>query len=362
MVVVESVRGAGLAEDQGLLSQEEIDSLLKAISTESEKGDSGSTAAPKTDNVKRYDFRRPDRFSKEQMRALRMIHENWARRISISLSAYLRTSGEVNLADIDQGAYTTLVQQLPDQGVYYIISLFPLPGHFMLYVSLDLALVMIDRMMGGPGIPFKRQSGLSDLEIELLKMVSDKILADLQAAWEGTVSMRPRIDDISLNLLMTPIALPTDAVVLVSFEVRMKGNVGAMVLALPYSVLKPISNTLSPYTWVANAQPEMRTGNTKNRDELQAGLNKVRMPVSVLLGSANLSVEELTSLEPGDVLPLDTATDSPVQVLINGATKFLGRPGLHGRKLSVQLSERIEREIPFSEQTELSRIAFEELK
>ena len=332
-----------MSEDSGLLSQSEIDALLAAISVEGEPSPPVELQpqAP-SKAIRNYDFRRPERFSKEQVRALRMIHESWARRISISLSAYLRTSVEVNLSDIDQDAYTSLINHVPDDGVYYIISPLPLPGHVLLHMSLDMAMIIVDRMLGGSGSVLKIQRSLTELEIGLLQSISDRIMTDLQEAWAATASIRPRVDDISLNLLLIPIALPSDAVIWVSFEVRIKDIATGMVLGLPYSVLKPIGARLSPYTWLANAEPDLSGEKSEHQQDVERALTEVKLSLSVLLGSTQLSIEELASLQRGDILMLNTETDAVCPVLINGHVKFFGRPGVQQRKLAVRVEELVE--------------------
>ena len=193
----------------------------------------------------------PDVFSKEQMRALRLIHENWARRISVSLTSYLRGSVEVDLADIDQGIYVSLAQQLGVSGIFYVIGLGSLPGRFMLHMPNDLAMKIVDRIMGGPGLNIESSRDLTELEVDLLTQVVERLITDLRESWSGTILLNPRIDDTALNLMLVPIALPADAIVTVTFEVRVRGLASSMTMGLPYPVLKPIAARLNPYnTWV----------------------------------------------------------------------------------------------------------------
>jgi flagellar motor switch protein FliM len=350
-------------EDQSLLSQAEIDALLAAVSGGgNEAKESFSPASPTAaasagkqvpaDNIRRYDFRRPDRFSKEQMRALRMIHETWARRVSVSLSAALRTSVEVNLADIDQDSYTSLINHVADQGLYYIVSLLPLPGHLMLHMNLELAMIAVDRILGGPGAIWKAQRGLTELEIELLRNMSERMLADMSEAWAMTLPVRPRVDDISLNLMLIPIALPTDAVVWITLEVRVKGTTNSMVLGLPYSVLKPIGGRLSPYTWLAADEAERTDANKLHKRDIARALNRVTVPVSAQLGSAQLSLEELAALKAGDVILLGITTDALCSVLVNERQKYLARPGTQRRHTAIEVVEITDQNLPPPEELE----------
>jgi flagellar motor switch protein FliM len=326
-------------DNPGLLSQSEIDALLSAISNEENATETTAPAEAPNDKAKRYDFRRPDRFSKDQMRALRLVHETWARRASVSLSAYLRTSVEVTLSDIDQGMYSSLAQQLPERGIFYVISLAPLAGHFVLHMNIELAQMIADRLMGGPGTVSETDRRLTELETGLLRGTTEKLLYDLQEAWSNVVIIRPHVDDVSLNLMMVPIALPTDAIVWSSFEVRAKGSTSGMTLSMPYPVLKPIAGQLSPYTWVNNPETGLSGEKSQSRYDLEHQLSRLRLPITVQLGSAEVSLEEMASLRPGDVLPLDLPVDGLCPVLVNGFHKFLGRVGTINRKLAVRVAE-----------------------
>ncbi len=273
------------------------------------------------------------------MRALRMIHETWARRVSVSLSAYLRTSVEVNLSDIDQGMYANFIQQLPDQGVFFIIGLNQLAGHFMLHVNADMAGMIVVRLLGGPGNIEKVDRRLTELEINLLRGTVDKLLGDLQDAWASVPAVRPHIDDISLNLLLVPIALPTDAIVWASFEVRAKGSATSMTLGMPYPVLKPVASQLSPYMRAMSPDSSLFNETRQHRQNLEAHLDRLRVPVAVQLGATEVSLEELAGLQQGDVLPLDLPTNGLCPVMINGSRKFMGHVGVLHRKLAVLLTD-----------------------
>jgi flagellar motor switch protein FliM len=337
-----------VSDEQLLLAQEEIDALLSALNPEASPKPAavpltpvvaGPTAGEANGEVKVYDFRQPNRFSKEQMRALRLIHETWARRISVSLGAHLRTAVEVNLADIDQGVYQSMVQQIPDTGVFYIINPVPLPGRFMLYVTLDLAMVILDRMMGGPGTVSGPRRALTDLENSLLRSIMEKVLVDFQEAWANTAEIQPHIVDISSSLLLTPLALPTDSMLWMSFEVRIRGAACAMVLGLPYASLKPVANRLSPYNWIANSEqnPHESSHQLQRRVETTLGLTKTS--VSVILGATVLSLQDMSSLTPGDVLPLNKRAGELCDILVHGRLKYRGRPGLQRHRLAVQVEE-----------------------
>jgi flagellar motor switch protein FliM len=339
--------------DQELLSQEEIDALLAmlpqdgsplppAISQEGKGGETsspGSPAAP-SEPIRRYDFRRPDKFSKEQVRTLRMMHESMARRLTLSLSAYLRAAVDVTLADIDQEIYANFVEQMPSPAIFHVVSVKPLPGHIIFYTGMDLAYMIVDRLLGGPGTRLNTNREVTELEMMLISGVINKVLEGLQEAWSGVAQIRPRVEDTAVNLLFVNVALPSDPTVWVAFEVRVKQGTGTMAMGIPYSVLKPISGRLSPQTWIAAAEPRA-SDNEEERAYLQSHLNHVRVPISVCLGTTEISLRELVSLQKGDVLILQTKIKDELPIMVNQEVKFTGRPGQRGNRLAVQVSSLI---------------------
>jgi flagellar motor switch protein FliM len=332
-----------VAENPGHLSQNEIDALLATIgSDEVEEKPEQEEAPAEQRHIKVYDFRRPDVFSKEQMRALRLIHENWARRISVSLTSSLRGSVEVDLADIDQGIYVSLAQQLGVSGVFYVIGLGALPGRFMLHMPTELAMKIVDRIMGGPGVNIETSRDLTELEVDLLSQVVERMATDLRESWSGTILLNPRIDDTALNLMLVPIALPADAIVTVTFEVRVRGLASSMTMGLPYPVLKPIAARLNPYnTWVKSDSIKTEDADRQRR-QLQRSVETVTLPVAALLGSTHLSVADLASIQPGDIIRLSTPANALCEVQVNGQTKFYARPGMRRRQVCAQIEGVVE--------------------
>lgn len=344
--------------EQELLSQDEIDALMSMLpqdgsplpeeDTEAEeiaegKDPSSASNTKALENLRRYDFRRPDKFSKEQIRTLRMMHESMARRLSLSLSAHLRTSVDVVLADIDQGVYASFIEQLPSPAIFHIVSMKPLPGHVVFYMGMDLAYMMVDRLLGGPGTPPQTNDGreVSELEVALLNGAMKKVLETLQEAWSGVVQLRPRVEDTALNLFFVNIALPSDPTVWVVFEVRVKQNAGTVAMGIPYSVLKPISSRLSPQTWIAAAEPKA-SENDEEVEYLVRHLQSVTIPVSVELGRSDITLEELVSLQEGDVMVLETKVNDNLPIMVNQKTKFKAKPGQQGKRLVVQISDLVD--------------------
>ncbi|GAB4558624.1 MAG: flagellar motor switch protein FliM [Anaerolineae bacterium] len=324
------------------LSQEEIDALLAMLPADDEPLSSPPPQPAPDASVKRYDFRRTDKFSKEQIRALRMMHENLGRRMAISLSAYLRSPVEITLADIDQGTYATFLSQTLGPAIYNIVSLKPLQGQFVLEIGASLADVIIDRLLGGPGRAWERHREFTDLELALLQGAVSRILDSLAEAWSAVLTVTPKVEETLLNLYFVQVSLLTDATVWVVFEVRVGQVNGYLRLGLPYALLKPISAKLSPHAWIAGSEMSRDEGHATDREALVANLYQVPVEIIAVLGEADTPVEAITALKPGDVIPLDSAANRDIKILVAGIHRFWARPGVRGTRLAVEITRLVE--------------------
>ncbi len=330
--------------EREILSQEEIDALLAMLPAEGEAVEAAPAAptqAPSTpaqDNYRRYDFRRPDKFSKEQMRALRMMHENMARRMAISLSAYLRTAVDANLADIDQGTYAAFLSQMVGPAIYNIVSLKPLQGQMVLEIGATLADVIIDRLLGGPGRAWERHREFTDLELSLLEGVVLRMLNSLSEAWAAVLSVTPQVEETLLNLYFVQLGLLTDATVWIVFEVRVGQVSGHLRLGLPYSLLKPVSAKLSPQAWIAGVEAAPSGERVVDLRNIITHLLDVPVELVAVLGEVKMTLEHLNALKVGDLVPLDAAAHQDIPVLVGSKRRFLARPGTRGNRLAIEIT------------------------
>lgn len=345
--------GAHLSD---ILSQTEIDDLLNSLSSDS---DNPAAPAPKpaqpspaaaggpsfagyqpdgkggrkSINYELYDFRRPDKFSKEQLRTLQMLHDTFARLAGSSLSAYLRHQVSIDLISLEQVPYEEYLRSI-NQSVFTIMSLPPLTGQAVLEIEFGLVFLMIDRLLGGPGRNISRNT-LTDIERPLVRQTIERMFSALKTAWEGIVIVNPGVEGMETSAQFVQIAPPTDIVVTILFEVRIGNARGAMSLCVPYLVLKPITTKLSAQKWFVSTN---RKHNPAYRKQLSAQIQHSKVECSVRLGNARLSIEDFLSLKPGDVVRLDQKTESELPLLISDTPKFEGRPALNGKKLVFHVS------------------------
>lgn len=334
-----------------ILSQEEIEALLNSLNTEEFTAEPAqqpavrqpapapglgplSPDAPRIEGPRNalayevYDFRRPDKFSKDQLRTLQMLHETFARLAGSSLSATLRTPVNIDLISLEQVPYDEYLRSI-SHSVFTIMSLPPLTGQAVLEVEFGLVFTMIDKMLGGPGKGISR-TVLTDIERPLVRTVIERMFGGLKSAWEGVVIVNPSIEGMETSAQFVQIAPPNDIVVTILFEVKIGSQRGAMSLCIPYLILKPITTKLSAQKWFAagNKKP-----NAASRRLLTTQVGQAQVDCAVHLGNARLAVQDFLRLQPGDVVRLDQKTSHDLRLLVGDIPKYEGKPALQGKKL-----------------------------
>lgn len=332
------------------LGQSEIDALLNGLSNEAEEDDLMSFAvspatpasllSPLRSAVKLYDFRRPDKLSKDQVRTLHLIHQNLARLIASALSAKARVVVQASLTAIEQRLYREYIDQVTEPSALSVVAMDPLPGKAIIEMSMDIGYLIIDRLLGGPGKPMPRGRTTTEIEVTLLKSIVTSLLFALSETWDGIIAFQPRLEDTTINPQFVQIALPTDVVAVVSFEVRLMGVTGTVNLCIPHTVLEPIIPQLSTEMLLSR-----KIENTTDQvSAISSHLSNVEIPVSVRLGDARITVNELLELDVGDVLTLEASVNSQLTVTVEGKPKFHARPGSVSSHYAVQITEVLEEE------------------
>lgn len=339
-----------------ILSQAEIEALLSSLGGESESigvpagvatdlaasrrgaGAPGPRGAGRSSvSYEIYDFRRPDKFSKDQLRTLQMLHETFARLAGSSLSAYLRTQVNIDLISLDQVPYEEYLRSI-SQSMFTIMSLQPLSGQAVLEMEFGLAFAMIDRMLGGAGKAVNR-AVLTDIERPLIRQLIERMFQALKSAWEGVVIVNPAVEGMETSAQFVQIAPPNDIVVTILFEVKMGAQRNAISLCIPYLLLKPITTKLSAQKWFANSN---RKHSPAARRMLSHQVQQTAVDCHVELGRATVSVRDFLALKPGDVVRLGQRTANDLNLLVHDVPKFGGKPALQGKKVVFTVSDTLE--------------------
>ncbi|MGI9256823.1 MAG: flagellar motor switch protein FliM [Salinispira sp.] len=335
-----------------VLSQDEIDQLLTAISS----GDVGVTedqitTQQDTRKIKIYDFKRPDKFSKEQMRTVSIMHETFARLTTTSLSANLRSLVQVHVASVDQLTYEEFVRSIPNPATMAVINMDPLKGSGILEIDPSITFAIIDRLFGGQGEEIKVARDLTDIETTVMEGIIVRILGNMREAWNQVVDLRPRLSQIETNPQFAQIVPPTEMVILVTLETKVGEVDGMMNFCIPYLTIEPIISKLSAQYWYSAVR---RGTTTENMRILRERLATINVDIVAEIGRTNLSVREVLSLHSGDVVRLPNVRISDEMNLnVGNRTKFLCKPGRQGKQIVVQIVKQLE-DIEQSEFEELA--------
>jgi len=300
-----------------ILSQDEIDALLGSAATlQSASGDSPTGPSK---SYFTYNFRRPDRVSKEQIRSLHFMHDRFARNFAQSLSAYLRAVTDVAIVSVEQFNYSEFLMSLPDPTAFYAISLQPFDGMAALELSPSVAFTMIDRMLGGNGSTSAPNRGLTEIEQNVIDAVVRLLLENITELWKPVGGLQFAIHARETRPQMLQISAPNEIFILLVFDVRVGDARGMMNLALPATVIEALGSSFSQ-GWARHRKEQSDV----DRARLTENLGRIPMPITGLLESSFLA-GDLLQLQPGDVIALGRDISEPIDLKVNGSSKFAGR-------------------------------------
>ncbi len=286
---------------------------------------------------KLYNFRRPDKFSKEHLRALQDVHREFSRQLSLVLTAYLRMRIEIEVVSTDQLTYDEFIRSMPSPMTVGIFELNPLPGQILLGVSFEILSVIVDRMLGGLGLSENRQRELTDIEEALAKKVIERIVKNLETAWSNIVPVQGQVVGLDNNYQTVQVAATGEIVALITFEIQIAGkHFGLMSLCFPYPVLETVLANLSTQH-IFQAKGIIAT--TEERQKMIQKLNTSNVDLSVIFDPTDITLGEFLDLKEGDIIKLETRTTDDLIVKVNGEKKYFARPGTLNNKVSVKITE-----------------------
>lgn len=335
-----------------MLSQAEIDALLNgAIELEQPNkedrvnlaqliGRQPEEPAEKPESeakVRPYNFWSPDRFSKEQMRAVELVHEDLAERLTASLPSFVRANLRPRVVHTEQGRFHDFLNDLTPGTLFHILVLAPLPGQTVLTISPDINTVILEQRLGGKTEHKSAERPLTEIDQLLLRGLAEHMLNDIKAAWSKVVSIEPRLEDSTINQHWVQMTMGQERVMLITFEMSLPEFTGTMNIYIPFAALKPIANVLNPHAWIAGNKDQ--TTDEETRKAALDGVSRVNIPLRVLLGHADLSLGDLIDLEVGDVIPLNTGTAEDLEVQVVDRTRFKARVGRLGKSLAAMVTD-----------------------
>jgi flagellar motor switch protein FliM len=321
-----------------ILSQEEIDALLSAL--EAPEVVTSAGAAKGTRRIKDYDFKRPDKFSKDQIRILHMVMEAFARSWATFLSGKLRALVYIDISSIDQLPYEEFIRSTFTPSVISVFVMQPLEGNAILDISIPVAFAIIERLVGGGGTADTAVRELTEIEEALMEGVVSDALRVFRTAMSDIVEINPRLDAIEYNPQFTQIVPPSEMVLFVSMEVRMGDNRGMVGVCLPYVMLEPILTELSTERFFKRAK-EGQTEQHQHADLIIRTLEPTFLDLRVEIGKIDLTVRQVLDLDRGDIITLPARLNDLFRVYLgeDPTPRFLARPGILGRHKGIEIMD-----------------------
>jgi flagellar motor switch protein FliM len=322
-----------------VLDQSEVDALLSAVDSvatlpppaapaaDAQAGPAPTTSSfprprPRQD-VRTYDFKRPERVSKDQMRALEAIHEGFARNFGASLSGFLRTIVEVRVATIEQLTYSEFIHSLPNPTCFNLLNAAPLQGQLCLEISPLIIYPIIDRLLGGSNAElFIPQRPLTSIEWRLVKRITDRAVANLSEVWSNLVQVHFELAETESNPHLVQIVAPNEVVVVIGLELKMGNRAGTMTLCFPFNVIEPVMGKLATQSWLAY---QRKAGSEQHREKITNHLKTAEVELRAFLAETKITVNDLLQLQPGDIIPTTKAANCELLLQVEERNKFTGR-------------------------------------
>jgi len=326
-----------------VLSANEVEMLLSAME------DSGTAPPPpapadepetprkrgKDKKDMPYDFKRPERVGKEQMRALQSLHEGFARNYGAALSALLRTIVEVKLASADQMTYSEFVFSLENPTCFNVLRAEPLEGNLVLDMNPSIVYPIIDRLLGGgkEAAPPARRP-MTEIELRLMSRTTDLFLEELKGAWEHVLSLRTEVEKVESNPQLAQIVPPNEVIVLISFEVSLADVRGMFNLCIPYNAIEKVSSELANNSWVSYSP---LSNDQKTVESIGNQLEGSSVELVVTLAETRLRTADMIGLRVGDIITTDKDVRTPLDISVQGVPKMTAQAGTFKGHKAIQV-------------------------
>ena len=328
-----------------ILSQNEIDDLLKALNT----GEIDVTEyqnAKSEKKVKNHDFMRPSKFAKDHIKTLNIIHENYARLLTNFLTGYLRTLINVDVITVEALPYKDFSKSVPNPAIFGIVDLIPLNGSIIYEIAPQVAFALVDRILGGTGISVEKVREFTEIELAIIERVMVQMLNLLKDPWANVIQLKPRLERIETNAQFAQLISENEMVALVTLSAHIGDTEGMMNICIPHIAVEPIVSKLSTKFWYSMEEKEK---NGESKQLIQSRIEKTAIPVKAILGRNTITVGEFLDLGIGDVLPLNTSINGDLEIMVGNLPKFTGTPGVKKNKVAVKINDVISREEDFYE-------------
>lgn len=322
-----------------VLSQSEIDNLLAALSSGELDADEFKDTGEKP--VKNYDFQRPSKFSKEHLRTLDIIFEHYGRLLSTHLPAYLRKNVQVEVINSEAVVYSEFTNALSNPVLLGIIDFSPLEGNIIIELAENVGYAIVDRMLGGGGVPLDKSRDFSEIELVIIERIMNVMTGLLAEPWNNVVELHPRLIRIETNSQFAQIISPSDMASIITLNLKIGNVEGMMNVCLPYACLEDIIDKLNTKYWYSTMKIQ---GEENYQDVIEVAIAKARIPIRAVLGRSSISLNDFINLQKGDIIKLDTKVNDELNIYVGNMRKFTALPGASSDSYAVKISTIIREE------------------
>lgn len=322
-----------------VLSQNEIDNLLNALST----GELDVDQMQENDEkqVRNYDFSRPTKFSKEHLRTLEIIFEHYGRLVSTNLPVYLRKNVQVTVASSETVTFNEFTNALSNPVILGIVDFVPLNGNIIIDLATNLGYAMLDRMLGGSGEPLEKNRDFSEIELTIIQKILVMFTQLMREPWKNVIDIAPVLGRLETNPQFAQVIAPNDMIAIVTLNMKIGEVEGFMNICLPFFTLEDVMDKLNTKYWFST----MQENHSEDYEEyIEALIRRVNIPVRAVLGKSTISVSEFMNLQVGDCIRLNSRVDDDMSIYAGNIRKFTALPGADKDLYAVRITSVIREE------------------
>ena len=319
-----------------ILSQNEIDELLNVLTSGKDVAVESADPDSETREIRVYDFRTANKFSKEQMRTLHFIYDNYANRLSTFLSGKLRTICETEVLSIEEQTFSELSNSMPTPVVASIISMAPLQGSSLFLISSAVAYEIVSRLLGGTGEKQAIDKPFTEIELSIMERVIKSMLSIMNEAWEKINKVHAHLDRIETSSQYVQIVSANEPIAIITMKVNIGDTSDIINICLPHVALQPISKQLVMQSWYSDSAYSIKLS---DGNDLGKSLSGVYLMLNAVFNETQATVKDILNTEVGDVIQVAHNINMPVTVKIEHIPKFKGFVGMQGSNYAVKVAD-----------------------
>lgn len=322
-----------------VLSQDEIDNLLSALNNGELNPDEMDEAPEKV--VKEYDFARPSKFSKDHLRTLEIIFENYGRLLSTNLPAYLRKSVQVEVMNAEANTYSEFSNALSNPVILGVVDFAPMGGSILMELASNLGFAIVDRMLGGGGNPLEKSRDFTEIELIILERVLEVCTGLLVDPWQSVAPIEPQLERIETNSQFAQFISPSEMTAIVTMNIKIGSIEGLMNICIPYTCVETVIDKLNTKYWYSTMREDDDEG---YQEAIESIISRAKIPMRALLGKSTISVNDFMNIQIGDIVKLDSKVDDELDVYVGNILKFKALPGAISDSYAVRVTSVIREE------------------